>query len=339
MANDSKDHKTVVSKLLYNSHKTYFSYAPLDHAVAGITAGGISCILIQPFDVIKTQLQVSPQYKTSFSALKAIKKKGGYIKGLYSGLSPNLLGNISSWGLYFWGFNHIKQYIRQKKNADELTAAELMFAGTFTSLCVLSVTNPIWVIKTRMFLAAGNTRPMSTTNNFKRPIYKSISHAFTSIYKNEGLSGLYAGYSMGLVSCIHGGIQFSVYEKLVNWRLKLKKSNNGANANRPIRFSIKGDANKLHLLEYLSIVIGSKAIAQSITYPLTLIRSRLQDVATNYQKPYKNLSHCIIKTYQENGLRTFYRGFPLYLLRVSPHTCILFTTYEYIRSLLNHAAT
>ena len=327
-------------QLIYNQHKTYFKYGPLDHAIAGLTAGAISCTIIHPFDVVKIQLQVSDKYKTGYQAFKDIIKKKGVRRGLFSGLSPNLLGNVSAWGLYFLCFNHAKQVVRNYKNTDKLSGFDLLMTGTASSLAVITLTNPIWVIKTRMFLSAGNTTPNKLTNS-KRPAYNSISHAFRTILKHEGIQGLYAGFSMGLISCTHGGLQFASYEKLINWRISKKEQQDTLNhiqANRPVRFSIKGDANRLSLPEFLSVVILSKAIAQIITYPLNVIRSRLQDISTDnksYKKPYSNLKSCIKQTYSELGIRSFYRGLPIHLLRVSPQTCILFMVYEYIRLQLN----
>ena len=37
--------------------KSYFSYGPLDHAVAGITAGAIANISLHPLDVVKIRMQ------------------------------------------------------------------------------------------------------------------------------------------------------------------------------------------------------------------------------------------------------------------------------------------
>ena len=34
------------------------------------------------------------------------------------------------------------------------------------------------------------------------------------LYKSEGISGLYRGYSAGLLGTIHGGVQFYFLEKL-----------------------------------------------------------------------------------------------------------------------------
>lgn len=63
---------------------------------------------MQPLDLLKVQLQVSTTSKTrstlgqiAFGLREIVKRDGGIRKGLYRGIGPNLVGNASSWGLYF----------------------------------------------------------------------------------------------------------------------------------------------------------------------------------------------------------------------------------------------
>lgn len=79
----------------------------LDQALSGVTAGLVSTICMQPLDLLKVQLQVSTSSKTRSTfgqisdGFKSIVKQQGGLKGLYRGIGPNLVGNASSWGLYF----------------------------------------------------------------------------------------------------------------------------------------------------------------------------------------------------------------------------------------------
>lgn len=89
-----------------NPTASVFGTPALDSAVCGVTAGIVSTICMQPLDLLKVQLQVSTA-KRSHGPLKQIRwglgeivKQGG-AQGLYRGLTPNLVGNASSWGFYF----------------------------------------------------------------------------------------------------------------------------------------------------------------------------------------------------------------------------------------------
>jgi solute carrier family 25 folate transporter 32 len=61
---------------------------------------------MHPLDLLKVKLQVAttkPQGgvgKQIYTSLRDIYQTRG-IKGLYRGVSPNIAGNASSWGLYF----------------------------------------------------------------------------------------------------------------------------------------------------------------------------------------------------------------------------------------------
>lgn len=90
-------------------------------STAGFTAGTISTLVVHPFDVIKTRLQgdlVGGCYKIfthappvsyndkphvggSMQIVRDIVRNEGAVQGLYRGLTPNIIGNSVSWGLYF----------------------------------------------------------------------------------------------------------------------------------------------------------------------------------------------------------------------------------------------
>lgn len=77
-----------------------------DHAAAGLGAGVVSVLCMQPLDLLKVKLQVSTERPQGgvgtqiWNSLKDIKTQQGW-GGLYRGVGPNIAGNASSWGLYF----------------------------------------------------------------------------------------------------------------------------------------------------------------------------------------------------------------------------------------------
>ena len=68
------------------------------------------------------------------------------------------------------------------------------------------VTNPFWVIRTRL--------QVQYLHNQEKPIYRSIMHAFRKIYKHEGFLSLYKGLSVSMVGLSHVAIYFPIYEEL-----------------------------------------------------------------------------------------------------------------------------
>jgi hypothetical protein len=77
-----------------------------DHAFAGIGAGTVAVLCMNPLDLLKVKFQVSTRAPGSgigrgiWLALRDIQASEGW-RGLYRGLGPNVAGNASSWGLYF----------------------------------------------------------------------------------------------------------------------------------------------------------------------------------------------------------------------------------------------
>ena len=79
-----------------------------DHAFAGIGAGTVAVLCMNPLDLLKVKFQVSTSVRAPgggmgrgiWFGLRDIHASEGW-RGLYRGLGPNIAGNASSWGLYF----------------------------------------------------------------------------------------------------------------------------------------------------------------------------------------------------------------------------------------------
>lgn len=61
---------------------------------------------MHPLDLLKVKFQVATERpqggvgRQIWNALRGIHRENGW-RGLYRGVSPNIAGNASSWGLYF----------------------------------------------------------------------------------------------------------------------------------------------------------------------------------------------------------------------------------------------
>ena len=86
-------------------------------------------------------------------------------------------------------------------------------ASSSAGIVTLALTNPIWVVKTRLCLQFGRD-PSSVSNQDPSKVYKGMLDAFKKIAVNEGLPGLYKGFVPGIWGVSHGAIQFMIYEEL-----------------------------------------------------------------------------------------------------------------------------
>ncbi|KAI8816697.1 mitochondrial carrier domain-containing protein [Fimicolochytrium jonesii] len=285
--------------------KTFTGSAATDQALAGFTAGAVSTVLLHPLDLVKTRFQLNTS-RTRLSSVEAIKKiwrEEGKLRGLYRGVSPNFAGATVSWGMYFWWYSLIKDWMRDSPThtlgptQHLLASAE---AGALTAIC----SNPFWVIKTRM----------CATRASDPGAYRSLANGLCRTWREEGLRGLYKGMVPAFFGVSHGALQFMAYEEMKKWRMDAMHG--------------KKDVNKLNTLEYITMAASSKVFATVCTYPYQVLRSRLQ-VQVGYSDVVYNGVIGTIKTiYRNESFAGFYKGMGINIIRVLPGTCVTFGVYE-----------
>jgi len=309
--------KLVPGRSVFASMIHTLKSARIEHAMGGISGGVVSTLVLHPLDLIKIRFAVDdgkaanrPSYSNIRHAFKSIYIQEGF-KGFYKGVTPNVIGGGVSWGLYFLFYNTIKTELQGGDTKQALTMPGHFAAASGAGLLTLALTNPIWVVKTRLCLQYGNQMGLGGSTSLSAPIssYKGMTHALITIAKQEGPRGLYRGFVPGLFGVSHGVVQFTAYEYLKNWWSQYK--------NQPID-------TKLGTMEYLTFAAVSKLIAASITYPYQVVRSRLQDVNC----PYGSSRDCVRQILRYEGVRGLYNGMRPYLLHVVPNVCIVLLIYE-----------
>lgn len=294
------------------SKNNIYSQIKYEHLVAGISGGVTSTLILHPLDVIKIRLAVNdgrmnaiPKYNGILNAFRMIYKQEGFT-GLYKGCTPNILGAGASWGLYFFFYNGLKFQLQQGNIDTKLSAGTHLLAASEAGLVTLLITNPIWIVKTRLCLQYSSASPVK---------YNGTIDCLVKIYQADGFKGYYKGLLPGIFGVSHGAIQFMVYEELKKCHSKVY--------NEPL-------STKLSTIEYLSFAAISKLIAAATTYPYQVIRARLQ----NQYYVYNGSWDCIKQTWVYEGWQGFYKGLGTNLIRVTPATMITFVTYENISHLL-----
>lgn len=82
-------------------------------------------------------------------------------------------------------YNSIKNWIQAGDSGQPLGPTLHMLAAAEAGILTLVVTNPIWVVKTRLCLQYGTTVASDSK------CYKGMVDALVKIYKTEGVRGLY----------------------------------------------------------------------------------------------------------------------------------------------------
>ncbi|KHJ35466.1 putative mitochondrial nicotinamide adenine dinucleotide transporter 1 [Erysiphe necator] len=323
------------------------------NAIAGSLAGFMSGLVTCPLDVIKTKLQAqggfrlqnngrNPSnivYQGMIGTARVIWQQDG-IKGMYRGLGPIILGYLPTWAVWFTVYGRSKQLIaRYVESKNFVNFWSSIVAGACSSM----VTNPIWVIKTRLMsqvshkASGGNARPPW--------YYKSTIDAAKKMYKTEGFLSFYSGLIPALLGLTHVAIQIPAYEFL------------------KIRFTGLGmgessESNNLkHYVGVISASFLSKVLASVATYPHEVLRTRLQTQQRSFtptKLEYLAFKHGLEKSkrislypeYQqssgtvsmfrailrEEGWRAFYAGMGTSMMRAVPAATTTLITFEYVIS-------
>ena len=146
------------------------------------------------------------------------------------------------------------------------------------------LTNPIWVIKTRM-LSTGRSAPGA---------YRGMADGVTSILRADGPAGFYRGLLPSLLGVSHGAVQFMAYEQLKNWRARRRRRVEG-----PDHLALSNG-------DYLLLSAAAKVFAGSITYPYQVVRARLQTY--DAERMYKSATDVVRRVWRNEGLPGFYKG-------------------------------
>lgn len=207
--------------------------------------------------------------------------------------------------------------------------------------CSTMVTNPIWVIKTRLMSQISRRSTVATD---ARPpwYYKSTLDAARKMYQSEGILSFYSGLTPALLGLTHVAVQFPAYEYL---RTKF--------TGLPMGVSPPENESS-HWGSVFAASVISKVIASSATYPHEVIRTRLQTQQRQVSSPQRSASGAaamigtviprykgIITTFKtilkEEGWRAFYAGMGTNMMRAVPAATTTMLTYEFVMKQLQHA--
>ncbi|KAG5184479.1 mitochondrial carrier domain-containing protein [Tribonema minus] len=284
--------------------------------IAGGLAGSISSTLTCPIEVVKMQLQSSNGGSANPMVIaKDIARLEG-VKGFFRGLSPTLLGIFPSRATYFWAYESTKRVLTPRLGDGTLTHIGAGFAAGMVSN---TITNPIWMVKTRMQLLANAAKGQVA--------YTGYRHAVKSILKEEGVRGFYKGLSASYWGCSEGCIQFVAYEKLKR-HLEARHAEHCRANGLPV-------TDRLPPYQYFLGAAACKFLATVTTYPHEVVRTRLREQAKNGVFRYTGMWQSIMLIGKEEGRKGLYAGMGTHVARVVPNTAIMFLSYELINTWLD----
>lgn len=308
---------------------------PSKHFVAGTTAGLVSTVLLYPLDLIKVRYQVNEQTTVRQplrlrAAFNAVVRTEGW-RGLYQGLPSAMYGAGLSWGGYFFFYEHAKsRWLGTTQESRKHAWWQHLMAACEAGTIMVGLTNPIWLVKTRMQLQL-RSKSLEATSVVHQPteasprLYRGFFDALATIVREEGVLSLYKGSIPALLLVSHGAVQFVVYEWLKAEFPKIE--HRFLSTQRPAgpqqQQEAFNSASQLTSGHFLVMGAVAKVVASIATYPFQVIKTRLQqrrlnapsdtvDATSTTGPPEKKIGSSSLKkwkmTEMMHGTRLQYRG-------------------------------
>lgn len=163
---------SVIPSLSLNCHSTP------DERVLYSSGGAATTLLTSPLDVLRTRLQsdlyrsqpnsspaltpsshgsysilrtCSSQVRGTFQTLSSIRRLEGW-PGLFRGLGPNLTGIVPATAIKFYTYGNCKRFLSETQSFGKETALVHLLAAATAGVVTSTLTNPIWLVKTRLQL-------------------------------------------------------------------------------------------------------------------------------------------------------------------------------------------
>ncbi|XP_015763728.1 PREDICTED: mitochondrial folate transporter/carrier-like [Acropora digitifera] len=227
------ERRAIAERSPSSQNSSITGFIRYEHLVAGISGGVTSTLILHPLDLIKIRFQVNdgsgrlPAYRGLVDAVQTIVRSNG-IKGLYQvcfyltfqGLQLKYFVIVF---LILCSYNVLKAWM-QKDNNKPLRAEKHLIAGAIAGIGTLTVTNPIWVVKTRLCLQYTDPQP----GVMQAPQYKGMLDAlfkYRNLFCNffwacryEGGRGFYKGLVPSVLRVTPAcALTFVVYENVVHF--------------------------------------------------------------------------------------------------------------------------
>lgn len=289
--------------------------------------GGVASIVAEsgtfPIDTTKTRLQIQGQtidrsltelkYRgMSHAFFRIIREEG--LQSLYSGIAPALLRQASYGTIKIGVYHTLKRAI--VPNPEDETLSINMLCGIVAGIVSSAAANPTDLLKVRM-QAKG-----------REGASEDMVHAFTNIYRQEGLRGLWRGVGpTAQRAATVAGVELPAYDlckKLMvqsgflgdslgtHFLASFLAGLAGAIASTPIDVIKTRMMNQKNIRPSLVITGGSAAVSKSI---------------------YTSSMDCFLQTVRTEGVMAMYKGFVPTWVRLGPWNIIFFMTYEQMKKI------
>lgn len=197
-----------------NSHDDNIFSGASANFIAGAGAGCTSLVLVYPLDIAHTRLAADigstevRQFRGIYHFLSTIFHKDG-VRGIYRGLPASLHGMVIHRGLYFGGFDTIKEMMSEESKPELALWKRWAVAQAVTTSAGL-VSYPLDTVRRRMMMQSG----------MEHPVYNGTLDCWRKIYRTEGFASFYRGAVSNVFRSTGAAAILVLYDevkKFMNW--------------------------------------------------------------------------------------------------------------------------
>lgn len=280
----------------------------LNSLISGAFAGSVAKTAVAPLDRTKIIFQVSSERFSAKEAYRLIYRtylKNGFFS-LWRGNSATLVRVIPYAAIQFCAHEQYKillgaHYGFQGK---ALPPVPRFCAGSMAGVTAALLTYPLDMVRARMAVTP-------------KEMYSNILHVFVRISQEEGLKTIYRGFTPTLLGAVpYAGLSFFTYETLK----KLHAEHSG----------------RTQPYSYERLAFGAFAglIGQSASYPLDVVRRRMQTAGVTGHTCGTILSTMKEIVAEEGFIRGLYKGLSMNWVKGPIAAGISFTTFDLTQILL-----
>ncbi|KAJ3186083.1 hypothetical protein HDU85_001001 [Gaertneriomyces sp. JEL0708] len=289
--------------------------------VTGGLGGMIATAIIQPVDMVKVRMQLAGEGMKNVNlhpfqtAAEIIRRER--FTSLYRGLSAGLLRQATyttaRMGLFNTFLAVAKDHNSSTKGTSQVTLTQRAIAGLAAGGLGAIVGTPADLALVRM--QADGVLPVG-----KRAHYTGVGNALVRITREEGFLKLWQGCTPTVARAMALNLgMLTTYSQA------------------------KTEFDRLYRPGYVSN-LGASAVAgffaSALSLPFDFVKTRLQkqrpDAVTG-KVPYSGTIDCAVKVVQREGPLAFYRGFPVYYLRIAPHAMLTLLIADALTALAAHS--
>ncbi|CAJ1072095.1 calcium-binding mitochondrial carrier protein SCaMC-1-like [Xyrichtys novacula] len=272
--------------------------------VAGAVAGAVSRTGTAPLDRMKVFMQVHSSKTNRISLIGGFKQmivEGG-LTSLWRGNGINVLKIAPETAIKFMAYEQYKKLLTAE--GKKIETHKRFMAGSLAGATAQTAIYPMEVLKTRLTLR-------------KTGQYSGMFDCAKKVLRKEGVKAFYKGYVPNLVGIIpYAGIDLAVYESLKNAWLSYHTT----------------DSANPGVLVLVGCGTISSTCGQLASYPLALVRTRMQAQASLNSSNQPSMSSLMRNIVAKDGFFGLYRGILPNFMKVIPAVSISYVVYEYMKT-------